>query len=520
MKEVENEVFSLSQTENTSTFYQDIVHTIYKFRVGSRIHLPFTWSEEYVYHQKVTEQDKKSFEKYYAVVIPLMFGGIFVLLKYAFVFQPSNKPFDVRLEPYITRENIIIIICALVFLFIPILKAARYKYLDSLTTQQLKKNLQAKYEVEKFDLLHDGFPEELIITIEDLDRLDAQTAKDVIKLCKFVYDFNHIKFVVQCNVSKVIKPDERSEYIDKYFDLRIEPPRADTKKLTELLFSRCYDPEVRGTVASVIFPQEMSEEFDKYLAECNLRTYINLANQTMEEITVTNGYFETSEVVARSLYKTIHDQEVPSTRGDKLYELACLLANSMNYTLASKSYYSGSYRHDDQKKRFSFYSEFQKTGRDAEQLFKNFVLKEKDPIIRDNNKKYYFEQISIWSKLILNSGTGDNPINIGTKEILQKYFLSSLLEFVETFAIVYDNSVLNADDRDKILLFFAVLFIPFGSGALGNVRDDDSSLVQQRFTPIINELKSVRDSKSIKFLEDLAKSDYVESQFFKEHLNF
>ncbi|MGU8394435.1 P-loop NTPase fold protein, partial [Clostridium perfringens] len=112
--------------------------------------------------------------------------------------------------------------------------------LDSKETndfRKIKKSLQNdiyKY-TEKFG--------RLIVVVDDFDRVEETTMKEILMFIRELIDFNGINTILLMQYSKIINKDNglTKEYLDKYIDYRIELNKVDFKEILITFFDKAFN---------------------------------------------------------------------------------------------------------------------------------------------------------------------------------------------------------------------------------------------------------------------------------------
>ncbi|MCW5197814.1 hypothetical protein F1Z41_00415 [Clostridium perfringens] len=78
----------------------------------------------------------------------------------------------------------------------------------------------------------------LIVVVDDFDRVEETTMKEILMFIRELIDFNGINTILLMQYSKIINKDNglTKEYLDKYIDYRIELNKVDFKEILITFF--------------------------------------------------------------------------------------------------------------------------------------------------------------------------------------------------------------------------------------------------------------------------------------------
>ncbi|WP_283699141.1 P-loop NTPase fold protein [Clostridium perfringens] len=80
----------------------------------------------------------------------------------------------------------------------------------------------------------------IIVVVDDFDRVEAATIKEILMFIRELIDFNGINTILLMQYSKIINEDNglTKEYLDKYIDYRIELNKVDFKEILITFFNK------------------------------------------------------------------------------------------------------------------------------------------------------------------------------------------------------------------------------------------------------------------------------------------
>lgn len=103
--------------------------------------------------------------------------------------------------------------------------------------RKIKKSLQN--DIYKYT---DNFGR-IIVVVDDFDRVEAATIKEILMFIRELIDFNGINTILLMQYSKIINEDNglTKEYLDKYIDYRIELNKIDFKEILITFFNKAFN---------------------------------------------------------------------------------------------------------------------------------------------------------------------------------------------------------------------------------------------------------------------------------------
>lgn len=83
----------------------------------------------------------------------------------------------------------------------------------------------------------------IIVVVDDFDRVEAATIKEILMFIRELIDFNGINTILLMQYSKIINEDNglTKEYLDKYIDFRIELNKVDFKEILITFFDKAFN---------------------------------------------------------------------------------------------------------------------------------------------------------------------------------------------------------------------------------------------------------------------------------------
>ncbi|MGU9469957.1 P-loop NTPase fold protein, partial [Clostridium perfringens] len=271
--------------------------------------------------------------------------------------------------------------------------------LDSKETndfRKIKKSLQNdiyKY-TEKFG--------RLIVVVDDFDRVEETTMKEILMFIRELIDFNGINTILLMQYSKIINKDNglTKEYLDKYIDYRIELNKVDFKEILITFFDKAFNwNDIKDL-------SESNTEISKVLN--SFKNNINLLVENINTIKIFSSseykkYNETNneiDIIYEQITSNINNSYINIRVIKKIVKETCL-----SYIKLQKN--CNDFILDEEDLRFIFKFIY----------IKNIFIDEYDYIASLNSFHYYYEEFDF-----ISYSTSKKEPKEPIKEIITRFF--------------------------------------------------------------------------------------------------
>ncbi|MGU9413611.1 P-loop NTPase fold protein, partial [Clostridium perfringens] len=271
--------------------------------------------------------------------------------------------------------------------------------LDSKETndfRKIKKSLQNdiyKY-TEKFG--------RLIVVVDDFDRVEETTMKEILMFIRELIDFNGINTILLMQYSKIINKDNglTKEYLDKYIDYRIELNKVDFKEILITFFDKAFNwNDIKDL-------SESNTEISKVLN--SFKNNINLLVENIHTIKIFSSseykkYNETNneiDIIYEQITSNINNSYINIRVIKKIVKETCL-----SYIKLQKN--CNDFILDEEDLRFIFKFIY----------IKNIFIDEYDYIASLNSFHYYYEEFDF-----ISYSTSKKEPKEPIKEIITRFF--------------------------------------------------------------------------------------------------
>ncbi|WP_455809140.1 P-loop NTPase fold protein [Clostridium butyricum] len=156
--------------------------------------------------------------------------------------------------------------------------------------------------------------QKIIVIVDDFDRVDNNTIKEVLMFIREIIDFEGISTILLFQYSKITNEEITKEYLDKYIDKRIDLNKVDKKEMV--------DTFINWTIEDEIQDDEIKEKLEKFKNnhEFILKQIDKKIREPLEKITTRNY----------SNKETEEDKERRRKFEQKYEELIISINNSLN----------------------------------------------------------------------------------------------------------------------------------------------------------------------------------------------
>ncbi|HHD2789171.1 P-loop NTPase fold protein [Clostridium perfringens] len=369
--------------------------------------------------------------------------------------------------------------------------------LDSKETndfRKIKKSLQNdiyKY-TEKFG--------RLIVVVDDFDRVEETTMKEILMFIRELIDFNGINTILLMQYSKIINKDNglTKEYLDKYIDYRIELNKVDFKEILITFFDKAFNwNDIKDLSESNI---EISKVLNSF------KNNINLLVENIHTIKIFSSseykkYNETNneiDIIYEQITSNINNSYINIRVIKKIVKETCL-----SYIKLQKN--CNDFILDEEDLRFIFKFIY----------IKNIFIDEYDYIASLNSFHYYYEEFDF-----ISYSTSKKEPKEPIKEIITRFFTEistqEITEIKKINRIRIANAILknnfnniNYETNKKFNEFAKYI----DQNSIQNIEDFKFVYGFNDYNISFDNLREFYNSIKLKYLED------INLEKFKERIN-
>ncbi|MGU9594837.1 P-loop NTPase fold protein, partial [Clostridium perfringens] len=369
--------------------------------------------------------------------------------------------------------------------------------LDSKETndfRKIKKSLQNdiyKY-TEKFG--------RLIVVVDDFDRVEETTMKEILMFIRELIDFNGINTILLMQYSKIINKDNglTKEYLDKYIDYRIELNKVDFKEILITFFDKAFNwNDIKDL-------SESNTEISKVLN--SFKNNINLLVENINTIKIFSSseykkYNETNneiDIIYEQITSNINNSYINIRVIKKIVKETCL-----SYIKLQKN--CNDFILDEEDLRFIFKFIY----------IKNIFIDEYDYIASLNSFHYYYEEFDF-----ISYSTSKKEPKEPIKEIITRFFTEistqEITEIKKINRIRIANAILknnfnniNYETNKKFNEFAKYI----DQNSIQNIEDFKFVYGFNDYNISFDNLREFYNSIKLKYLED------INLEKFKERIN-
>lgn len=173
--------------------------------------------------------------------------------------------------------------------------------------RKIKSDLQL--DIDKYTKLR-----RIIVIVDDFDRVENDTVKEVLMFIREIIDFEGINVILLMQYYKIINEEITKEYLDKYIDKRIDVNKVDKKEMVDTFINWAIEDEIQD--------DEIKEKLEgfKNNYECILKQIDKKIREPLEKTNTRNHSNE----------ETAEDKERRRLFEEKYEELVISINNSLS----------------------------------------------------------------------------------------------------------------------------------------------------------------------------------------------
>ncbi|XZM35155.1 P-loop NTPase fold protein (plasmid) [Clostridium perfringens] len=330
----------------------------------------------------------------------------------------------------------------------------------------------------------------IIVVVDDFDRVEAATIKEILMFIRELIDFNGINTILLMQYSKIINGDNglTKEYLDKYIDYRIELNKVDFKEILITFFNKALNSnDMKDLSKSNADISEVLNSFKNNidLLVKNINQIKNFSSFEYKKDKETNSEID---IIYNQITSNINNSLTNVRVIKKIVKETCL-----SYKKLQKN--CNDFILDEEDLRFIFKFIY----------IKNIFIDEYDYIGSLNSFHYYYEEFDIMSY-----STSKKEANKPIKEIFIRFFneifTQEITEIKKVNRIHIANAILknefdNIDyETDKKFNEFAKYI---DQTSIQNIEDFNFVYGHNHYNISFDNLREFYNSIKLKYLEDI-----------------
>lgn len=153
----------------------------------------------------------------------------------------------------------------------------------------LKSENKSDFRVIKQELQNDIYKyidkNKIIVIVDDFDRVDSDTIKEILMFIREVIDFEGIDIILLMNYSRILSEEITDKYLDKYIDRRIDLVKIELREVINHYIKCCIKEEFKEPKDKILLMSELIKilDIDTYITRFNDLLYAP-ANKIEKEL--------------------------------------------------------------------------------------------------------------------------------------------------------------------------------------------------------------------------------------------